>query len=94
MDDLTSKISSTGALPCFCQGKSEQGNSNDELYSFQYNNETLSEPICKSQMKFSSMFGFYMLLNYSLSGIIVIQSLLARTGFIELTKLIKYTSES
>lgn len=33
-------------------------------------------------------------MNYALSGVIVVQSVIARTGFIELTKLIKYTSES
>ena len=45
-------------------------------------------------MNFSSMIGWAQILNYALSGVIVVQSVIARTGFIELTKLIKYTSES
>ena len=45
-------------------------------------------------MNFSSMLGWGQILNYALSGVIVVQSVIARTGFIELTKLIKYTSES
>ena len=45
-------------------------------------------------MHFSAMFGYAKLFGYALSIAIVIQSLLARTGFIELTKLIKYTSAS
>ena len=54
----------------------------------------LTAKVCNAQMNFSSMLGWCQILNYSLSGVIVVQSVIARTGFIWLTKLIKYTSES
>jgi hypothetical protein len=40
------------------------------------------------------MFGIAKLIGYGLSVLIVVQSLIARFGFIKLTKLIKFTSVS
>ena len=47
LDNLTSKISSTGALPCFCDLEAETGKPNDYMYDLQYKNETISEPMCE-----------------------------------------------
>ncbi len=45
-------------------------------------------------MQFVSMLGVFKLLGYVISTLIVVQSFLARFGFIHLTKLIKFTSNS
>ena len=45
-------------------------------------------------MHFTSMLGIGQLVGYGLSVMIVAQSLMARMGFIQLTKLIKFTSNS
>ena len=45
-------------------------------------------------MMFTSYFGWGSILSYTLSLMIVLQNLLTRMGFIRLTKLIKFTSNS
>lgn len=54
----------------------------------------MSVPICKEEMEYLSLFGLAQLCNQALSVMIVIQSYLARSGFIQLTKLIHFTSNS
>ena len=47
--DLSSKISSLGALPCFCKKMDSEGNPPDEMYSFSFGRDKeIEEPICES----------------------------------------------
>jgi hypothetical protein len=45
-------------------------------------------------MQFMTLFGLGKLVSYGLSGAVVAQSFIARKGFIYLTDIIKFTSDS
>ena len=54
----------------------------------------MSVPICEPQMSFYPLFGFYYWIQQLLSVLIVVQSLIARTLFIYMSDIIKFTSNS
>ena len=61
--NLSNRISRTGALPCFCENEAENGASSDQLYTVTYLKRTWTVPICKDQMKYSSTFGEFQIIN-------------------------------
>ena len=53
------------------------------MYSFSFGKEEeIEEPICENQMAYMTMFGIPSLISQGLSAMIVIQSYVARAGFI------------
>ncbi len=87
-------ISQTGALPCLCKYEAAKGNADDHTYEFYIGPVFYQLKLCEQQMQFVSMLGVFKLLGYVISTLIVVQSFLARFGFIHLTRLIKFTSNS
>ena len=66
----------------------------DKDYEIDFRKRTYSVPICHDQMKFTATLGVAQLFKHFLSLMIVVQNLLSRILFIELTKIIKFTSTS
>ena len=92
---LNDKISTNGALTCFCKREMENGESADKVYAIDVKNiHDLRVPICKYQDKYVKTIGLPSAIYYSISIIIVLQSLVVRISSLALTKFITYKSES
>ena len=92
---MIERISKVGALPCFCEQKASQGNSHDKLYPVHFHDTiTREEPICKLQMQYSGLISYGSLANVIATLAIIIQSFVARAGFIKLSKWVKFQSQS